>query len=315
MSFTEDQHSRIFDLITTTLLKGFYMSKYGVYGFRFLDTLNSSFYQLFAVGHQNITDSSYDWDGLNRKDGPLLLFQYTISGFGNIEIDGEIHQVDPGAAFMVEIPSNHRYYLPPDSKNWEFYFVLLRPTNIQKEWTELIKLIGKVPKISEDSPPIIFLKSVYFAASKNQITDGFRASSIVYQFIMELFRFSTAYKKEKEIWPEKVIQAVRLLEEDYVSLQSLEELANRVELSKYHFTRLFKKTTGLSPMEFLTKVRMEKAVKLLRNTELTIEEIARNIGYSNGSYFIKVFREWIGFSPGEFRLGKDLAYLNELRFD
>ncbi|MEH7116711.1 AraC family transcriptional regulator, partial [Neobacillus vireti] len=50
-------------------------------------------------------------------------------------------------------------------------------------------------------------------------------------------------------------------------------------------------------------------------TDLTIEEIARNIGYANGSYFIKVFREWIGFSPGEFRLGKDLAYLNEIRFD
>src|SRR3954447_4818271 len=190
----------IFDLITTTLLKGFYMSKYGVYGFRFLDTLNSSFYQLFAVGYQNITDSSYDWDGLKRKDGPLLLFQYTISGFGNIEIDGVVHQVDAGSAFMVEIPSNHRYYLPSNSENWEFYFILLRPTNIQKGWTELIKLIGKVPNIPEDSPPIIFLKSAYFAASKNQITDGFRASSIVYQFIMELFRHSTAYKKEKEIW-------------------------------------------------------------------------------------------------------------------
>jgi AraC-like DNA-binding protein len=48
---------------------------------------------------------------------------------------------------------------------------------------------------------------------------------------------------------------------------------------------------------------------------MTIEETAKQIGYSNSSYFIKVFREWIGFSPGEFRLGKDLAFLNEFRFD
>ena len=68
-------------------------------------------------------------------------------------------------------------------------------------------------------------------------------------------------------------------------------------------------------MEYLTKVRMEKAVQLLRNTDLTIEEIAKQIGYSNSSYFIKVFREWIGFSPGEFRLGKDFAFLHEFRFD
>src|SRR3954452_23061520 len=237
--------------INESILRGFFMSSHnGVYGFRFLDTLNSSsFYQLFAVGHQHIKDTSYDWDGLKRKDGPLLLFQYTISGFGNIEIDGVVHQVDAGSAFMVEIPSNHRYYLPSNSENWEFYFILLRPLNIQKEWTELIKLIGKVPNIPEDSPPIIFLKSAYFAASKNQITDGFRASSIVYQFIMELFRYSTAYKKEKEIWPEKVIKAVHLLEEEYCTIQSLDVLALRVGLSKFHFTRLFKRTTGLSPME------------------------------------------------------------------
>src|SRR3954462_14233621 len=150
-------------------------NKYGVYGLRFLDTLNSSFYQLFAVGYQNITDPSYDWDGFKRKDGPLLLFQYTISGFGNIEIDGKEQQAGPGSAFMVDIPSNHRYYLPPDSEQWEFYFILFRPTNIQKEWTELIKLIGKIPQIPEDSPPVMVLKSAYFAASKNHITDGFRA--------------------------------------------------------------------------------------------------------------------------------------------
>ncbi|MBT2699416.1 helix-turn-helix transcriptional regulator [Bacillus sp. ISL-40] len=290
-------------------------SKFGVYGFRFLDTLNSSFYQLFAVGHQHIKDTSYEWDGLKRKDGPLLLFQYTISGSGNIELDGVVHKLTEGSAFMVEIPSDHRYYLPQDSENWEFYFILFRPTNLQKEWTELIKLMGNVSQISELSSPITFLKNAYYAASKQQITDGFRASTIVYQFVMELYRYTAAYKKEKEIWPEKVIQAVHFLEEDYCTIQSLDVLALRVGLSKFHFTRLFKRTTGLSPMEYLTKVRMEKAVQLLRNTDMTIEETSKQIGYSNSSYFIKVFREWIGFSPGEFRLGKDLAFLNEFRFD
>lgn len=290
-------------------------NKLEVFGFRFLDTLNSSFNQLFAVGHQKIADPSYDWDGLKRKDGPLLLFQYTVAGFGHIEIDGEVHEVGAGSAFMVEIPSNHRYYLPKTSEYWEFYFILFRPTNIQDEWEELITINGNLLIIPEDSSPIMNLKNAYFAACRNHITDGYRASSIVYQFVMELFSYSEAYKKKKNVWPEKVIQAVNHLEQNYVSLLSLEELANRVELSKYHFSRIFKKTTGFTPMEYLTKVRMEKAVKLLRNTNMTIEDIARQVGYSNGSYFIKVFRDWIGFSPGEFRLGKNLAFLDDLKFD
>lgn len=47
-------------------------NKQEVYGFRFLDTLNQSFYQLFAVGNQSITKEAYHWNGLTRKDGPLF---------------------------------------------------------------------------------------------------------------------------------------------------------------------------------------------------------------------------------------------------
>jgi AraC-like DNA-binding protein len=105
-----------------------------------------------------------------------------------------------------------------------------------------------------------------------------------------------------------------LLNEEYHSLQSLEEIAAHVQLSKYHFGRLFKKSTGLAPMEYVTKVRIEKAIILLRTTDCSIEEIAEQIGYSSSSYFIKVFRSWVGFSPGEFRSGKDLLLMNEIRF-
>ncbi|KKI91974.1 hypothetical protein WQ54_11820 [Bacillus sp. SA1-12] len=288
---------------------------YKTYGFRFLDTANGPFCQLFAVGYEYVNDYRYIWDGLKRVDGPLFLFQYTISGYGCVEMNGETFQVGPGHAFMVEIPSNHRYYLPEKSNSWEFYYILIRPNAIVEQWEELVKQLGRVPKIPEDSSVILFLKNVFSAAGKNHISDGFRASSIVYQFIMELYRFSNAYKKEINTWPATIKTAVEYMEENYASLQSLEDIADAVGLSKYHFTRTFKKTTGYTPIEYVTKIRLEIAVKLLRHTELTIDEIAREIGYSTGSYFIKVFRQWLGFPPGEFRLGKDLAYVNQFTFD
>lgn len=286
-----------------------------VYGFRFLDTLHSPFYQLFAVGHQKVQEKSYDWDGLKRKDGPLYLFQYTVSGLGEVKIDGQVHRVGPGFAFMVDIPSAHRYYLPKESEEWEFYFILFRPNKIEKEWQEVIDMLGRIPKLQEDSSPIQFLKSTYSAAVKNQITDGFRASSIVYQFMMELYRYGKGYEQVVKEWPEKITQAVRMLNEEYRSLQSLEVIAERVQLSKYHFSRMFKKHIGFTPMEYITKVRMEKAITLLRTTDYPIEEIAEQVGYTSSSYFIKVFRSWVWFSPGEFRNGKDLLLMNELRFN
>ncbi|MFS0881350.1 AraC family transcriptional regulator [Metabacillus niabensis] len=286
------------------------------YGFRFLDTLNGPFCQLFAVGHDLISNiEQYHWDGRKRVDGPLLLFQYTISGFGHLDIDEKTYKIMPGYAFMVEIPSDHIYYLPEESNSWEFYYILVRPTGIIHHWNELVGKIGRVIKINNDHSVISLLQNIFHAASRQQITDGYRAASIVYQFIMELFRFSDEHKKMKSNWPVKIQKAVEKMEKDYAYIQSLEEIAIEVEISKYHFIRIFKQSTGYTPIEYLTKVRMEKAVNLLRQSELTIDEIAKLIGYSNGSYFIKVFRKWLGFSPGEFRDGKDIASVNQLKFD
>jgi AraC-like DNA-binding protein len=290
-------------------------TSYDTYGFRFLDTLNGPFCQLFAVGYEKVTDKNYHWDGLKRIDGPLYLFQYTISGYGQVEINNTKYNVEPGSAFMVDIPSNHRYYLPEKSDSWEFYYLLFRPNNVAEQWKELVKTIGPVPRIPVNSTAVLFLKNIFHTASKNHITDGFRASAIVYQFVMELFRFSNSYKKEKEAWPKKIQDAVENMENNYACLQSLEEIARAVGLSKYHFTRTFRKATGYTPIEYLSKIRMEKAVSFLRQTDLSIDEIAKKIGYSNGSYFIKVFRLWIGFPPGEFRSGRDLASVNQMKFD
>jgi AraC-like DNA-binding protein len=225
------------------------------------------------------------------------------------------YDVGAGQAFMVEIPSDHHYFLPASSESWEFYFILFRQMNILEQWNELLQELGPVPTIPKDSTVIQYLRELFQAASQNRITDGYIASAMVYQFVMELFRFSSASKKEKQTWPLKIQQAVENLESQYNQLQSLDEIAQAVSLSKYHFTRVFTKATGLTPIEYLTKIRIEKSIDYLRHSSLSIDEIAKKVGYANGSYYIKVFRQWVGFPPGEFRLGRDLTLLNELKFD
>lgn len=216
---------------------------------------------------------------------------------------------------MVEIPSDHRYFFLENNSNWEILFIMFRPTNIEAEWQRVVSNIGSVFSMSEDSSPIRFLKRIFASAAKNHITDGFRASAIVYEFVMELFRHQVSAKKAKQSWPLPVAEAASYMEASYQCLQSLEEIADKVNLSKYYFTRLYKKTTGYTPIEYLTKIRMEEAIRLLRETDMTMEAIAQELGYSTGSYFIKVFHQWIGISPGEFRLATEHAYLHQLKLD
>ncbi|NMO94318.1 AraC family transcriptional regulator [Paenibacillus lemnae] len=288
---------------------------FAVYGYRFLDTLESSFYQLFALGREHIQTHAYNWDGMKRIDGPLYLFQYTVSGQGAVCIEGQTYDLKPRTAFMVEIPGEHRYFLPETSSEWEFYFILFRQKNLSEQWAELVTRLGHTPCIPEDSGAIGLLKDMFHASANHRITDGYIASSLVYRFVMELFRFSETRRKEKASWPLPVQRAVQQLETSYCELQSLNELASNAGLSKYHFTRVFRDATGLTPISYLTKIRIERSVELLRSTSLSMEEIAREIGYSSGSYFIKVFRKWVGYPPGEVRDGREIVGFHHLKFD
>ena len=82
---------------------------------------------------------------------------------------------------------------------------------------------------------------------------------------------------------------------------SVEALAALVELSPFHFSRVFKKTAGMSPLQFVTRERITRAQQLVRETERSLIEIALEVGYSSPSHFAQVFRKIVGVTPTEFR--------------
>ncbi|WNR45505.1 response regulator transcription factor [Paenibacillus roseipurpureus] len=82
---------------------------------------------------------------------------------------------------------------------------------------------------------------------------------------------------------------------------SREELAASVYLNPAYLSRLFKKETGLSISEYSMKVRMEKAKKLLSDTNDKISFVAEQTGYSHFSFFAKMFKKYTGLSPQEYR--------------
>ncbi len=96
--------------------------------------------------------------------------------------------------------------------------------------------------------------------------------------------------------------------EDYVRAHRAEEitveaLAELAELSPFHFSRVFKESTGTTPMQFVTRERITRAQQLIRETPRSLIEIALEVGYSNPSHFAKVFRKVAGVTPTEFRSG------------
>jgi AraC family transcriptional regulator len=82
---------------------------------------------------------------------------------------------------------------------------------------------------------------------------------------------------------------------------SLDELAARVELSKFHFQRLFKSAVGVSPSRYQINLRMNMARQLLRETKMSVVDVALEVGYTDPSHFAQLFRRETGLSPSEYR--------------
>jgi two-component system response regulator YesN len=82
---------------------------------------------------------------------------------------------------------------------------------------------------------------------------------------------------------------------------SLEEVAQTVHLSPFYFSRLFKQEKGHNFVDFLTKVRIDKAKKMLQNPDFTAVRIAAEVGYQDASYFSRVFRQIMGMTPNQYR--------------
>lgn len=99
----------------------------------------------------------------------------------------------------------------------------------------------------------------------------------------------------------RIRRSVELMHTQLDQDLSLKALAAASYLSPFHFARLFKKLTGVSPHNYLAGIRATRAQLLLAETDLSVTEIGARVGYLSGSHFTKAFRIATGSTPREFR--------------
>ena len=97
------------------------------------------------------------------------------------------------------------------------------------------------------------------------------------------------------------IRLRRYLQEHLAEQLTLDDLAEAIGITKYHFVRKFKNETGISPMAYLRQIRVQNAKSLLSNTPLPIKNIAPQVGLVDEYHFSRVFSRVVGQSPREYR--------------
>lgn len=103
--------------------------------------------------------------------------------------------------------------------------------------------------------------------------------------------------------PQDKLQSVLVyIDESLGESLKVRELAERVGLSPFHFARMFRRSVGRPPHGYLTDLRMERAKRLLRETQLSLAQVATRVGYQTQAHFTGVFHREVGMTPRSYRL-------------
>ena len=99
----------------------------------------------------------------------------------------------------------------------------------------------------------------------------------------------------------KIKMAVRYIEKHYYEDISVNQLAEKYDMSSNYFSTLFKKEMGQSTVNYVTNLRISKAKDFLKKSDKSVVEIAEIIGYEDCNYFFRVFKKNVGMTPLQYR--------------
>jgi two-component system, response regulator YesN len=117
--------------------------------------------------------------------------------------------------------------------------------------------------------------------------------------LLDICGFISKNTKKKNAW---IVENIRnIINSEYDRIVSVEEIANRLYLSAGYAGTVFKNETGSTIINYLTAVRMDKAIDLLKSSNMKIQDIAQKVSYKNVTHFCCVFKNRIGLTPSEYR--------------
>ncbi|MEG3864051.1 helix-turn-helix transcriptional regulator [Microcoleus sp. herbarium12] len=231
------------------------------------------------------------------------------SAIGGVALNGKRYGSQPcqsGEMFIAAAGTDFQSYAVEES---EFMAIALDPTDFDNTVGEstnsnLIEIIPQWPI----TDPLIF--GIAWALKTELESGGLNGTLYVdalkNALSMHLLHRYCAQKPnlrdfDNGLEPVKLQIVINYIN-DYLNRDlHIAELANLVHISPYYFSRLFKQSTGVTPHQYMTKRRIEKAKELLKRRDLSITYISQQVGFHDQSHFSKTFCKIVGVTPKKYR--------------
>lgn len=246
-----------------------------------------------------------------RQDYQLL---YVAHGHANFLIKDKTVHI-PAESFILYYPGEYQHYTYYLENHPDVYWLHFSG----KETVKILKKYNLYPHHlfhvnSGEECKRLFDKIIRELQLKRK-----NFSSLTNLYFEELLLLlSRQIAEESSEWNKSnklIEQAIEYFHKEYRNNLSIQEYANKCNISCCWFIRSFKKYTGTTPGQYLTNIRINKAKELLKNGTFNISETAEFVGYDNPLYFSRIFKKNVGMSPSEYLKSQPLIGENSLKED
>lgn len=234
---------------------------------------------------------------IDRIDAQSYLLMAVMQGELAIETSGKHLIAKAGETVLLDCYSPHKYYA---LSKLEFLWIHVAGANSRSLCSAITDGAGAIITKQQFQEISRKLQNLLLAFRRQQQIPESMCTRTIYDLLCFLMPDREGLiNSEDGLSP--VDRAITYIQSRLNEPVSLGEIAAHVQISPYHFVRVFKKATGYSPYDYLILLRINHAKYLLKNTQLSIREIGTQVGYHSEVSFINIFSQKVGISPGRFR--------------
>jgi AraC family transcriptional regulator, arabinose operon regulatory protein len=234
---------------------------------------------------------------------PTDLVIVCLRGAGWVRVGGETMAVEAGGHVWLKAQNGHAYGAD-ERVPWTIVWAHFTGDEVDA-WRALHGIppeaACRVGRLPADRLGEVALDRVHAALERGYATRDLVAAAAALRTSLAAIERLAMVREGMRPARDRVASSIEALRRDWARPHRLEELASAAGLSTAHYSTLFRQQTGFAPIDYLIRLRIQHACRLLDTTTLSVAEVAVEVGYEDAFYFTRCFRRVMGRSPRAYR--------------
>lgn len=238
-----------------------------------------------------------------RKNGvSQSILIYCSKGKGYIKVGNKPYNIHENEFIIIPKDKPHTYY-SDNHDPWSIYWIHFAGEKAHRieQYGEQIFAIEK-GKDSRTNYRLMLFEDIFKNLERGLGMDTLEYVNMCLAYLLASFIHIDQFRTvNKSFENDPISVSINYMLENIHTNIRLPALAKEVKLSVSHFSRLFLSKTGQSPIDYFNQLKIQRACQLMNHSNITIGELAREIGYNDQFHFSRVFKKTMGVSPREYR--------------